>query len=152
MPRTHMFLSVGDIVLDPGFGAAAPQLPVPVDGTPAGLHRIVRDGNEIALEHDGKRMWMSSFEHDIPIDFEMANHFTATHPASHFTQSIMMRAYVDGGQVRIRNREVTFVRGNETQTIQLDDRKQLRELVATHFGFDLPAIETIHVPSIADWR
>ncbi len=151
-PRTHMFLSVGDVVLDPGFGAAAPQLPVPLDGTPAGLHRIVRDGSEIALEHDGKRMWMSSFEHDISIDFEMANHFTATHPASHFTQSIMMRAYVDDGQVRIRNRDVTFVRGNETQTIELDDRKQLRELVSTHFGFDLPAIETMHVPSIAEWR
>jgi N-hydroxyarylamine O-acetyltransferase len=151
-PRTHMFLSVGDVVLDPGFGAQAPLLPVPLDGTPAGLHRIVRDGSEIALEYDGQRLWMSSLEHDIPIDFEMANHFTATHPSSHFTQGVMMRTFTDHGQVRIRNRDVTFVRGSETQAVPLVDRAQLRELVATHFGFDLPEIETMHVPSIAEWR
>lgn len=151
-PRTHMFLSVGDVVLDPGFGAAAPQLPVPLDGTPAGAHRVVREGSEIVLEHEGRRLWMSSLEHDIPIDFEMANHFTATHPASHFTQGIMLRAYTDDGQVRIRNRDVTLIRGAKTQTFQLVDRAQLRDLVATHFGFDLAAIETMHVPAIAEWR
>jgi arylamine N-acetyltransferase len=94
----------------------------------------------------------SSLEHDIPIDFEMANHFTATHPASHFTQGVMMRAYTAEGQVRIRNRDVTLIRGGETQTFQLADRKQLRETVATHFGFDLPAIETMHVPAIPEWH
>ena len=151
-PRTHMFLSVGELMLDPGFGGAAPRVPVPLDGTPAGAHRLVRDGNEYVLEQDGQRLWMSSLEHDIPIDFEMANHFTATHPSSHFTQGIAMRAYVEGGQVRIRNRDVTLIRGGETQTYQLADRKELRALVAQHFGFDLPAIETLHVPAIAEWR
>jgi N-hydroxyarylamine O-acetyltransferase len=151
-PRTHMFLTVGDVVLDPGFGAAAPKLPVPLDGTPAGAHRIVREGSEIVLEHDGQRLWVSSLEHDIPIDFEMANHFTATHPASHFTQGLMLRAYTEDGQVRVRNRDVTTMRGDETQTFQLADRKQLRDVVAMHFGFDLPALETIVVPAIPDWR
>ncbi|HEY5951932.1 MAG TPA: arylamine N-acetyltransferase, partial [Kofleriaceae bacterium] len=151
-PRTHMFLTVGDFVLDPGFGASAPRVPVPLDGTPAGAHRIGREGDEIVLELDGQRLWMSSLEHDIPIDFEMANHFTATHPSSHFTQSIMMRVYTADGQLRIRNRDVTLMRGNETQTFQLADRAELRALVAKQFGFDLPAIETIHVPAIADWR
>jgi N-hydroxyarylamine O-acetyltransferase len=150
-PRTHMFLSVGELILDPGFGGAAPRLPVPLDGTPAGAHRITRDGSEIVLEQAGQRLWMSSLEHDIPIDFEMANHFTATHPASHFTRSLMMRAYVDGGQVRIRNREVTLMRGAETQTHQLVDRSELRALVAQHFGFDLPAIETLRVEMIPEW-
>jgi N-hydroxyarylamine O-acetyltransferase len=124
---------------------------VPLDGTPAGAHRIARTGSEIVLEQDGKPLWMSSFEHDIPIDFEMANHFTATHPASHFTRSIMMRAYTADGAVRIRNRDVTFVRGNETQTHQLADRAELRALVAKHFGFDLPAIDTLRVPNIPEW-
>lgn len=151
-PRTHMFLSVGDLVLDPGFGGAAPRVPVPLDGTPAGAHCIVRDGNEIVLQQDGQRLWMSSLEHDIPIDFEMANHFTATHPASHFTRSLMMRAYVDGGQVRVRNREATLIHGDETQSYQLADRRELRALVVKHFGFDLPAIETLDVPMVPEWR
>lgn len=152
-PRTHMFLSVGELMLDPGFGGAAPRVPVPIDGTQAGVHRLVRDGGEYVLEQDGQRLWMSTFEHDIPIDFEMANHFTATHPSSHFTQGLMMRAYTDdGGQVRVRGRDVTLLRGTETQTYQLADRKELRALVAQHFGFDLPAIETMHVPMVPEWR
>jgi N-hydroxyarylamine O-acetyltransferase len=152
-PRTHMFLSVGDLVLDPGFGGAAPRMPVPLDGTPAGSHRIIREGDEIALYQGEQLLWVSSLEHDVPIDFEMANHFTATHPSSHFTQGIMMRAFGDdGGQIRVRNRDVTLTRGAETQTYQLADRRELRALVAEHFGFDLPAIETMHVPAVPEWR
>jgi N-hydroxyarylamine O-acetyltransferase len=155
-PRTHMFLTAalpgGEVVLDPGFGAVAPRVPVPLDGTPAGLHRIVRDAGEIALEHEGQRLWVSSLEHDIPIDFEMANHFTATHASSPFTQGIMARAFTDDGQVRVRNRDVTVIRGDETQTYQLADRAQLRAIVRAHFGFDLPELETLRVPLIPDWQ
>jgi N-hydroxyarylamine O-acetyltransferase len=159
-PRTHMFLSIPagtisdcDLILDPGFGGGAPRVPVPFDGTPAGPHRLVRDGTDHVLEQAGKRLWVSSFEHDIPIDFEMANHFTATHPASHFTQILMLRALLeDGGQVRVRNRNFTLTRGDETQTYQLADRAELRAFVAQHFGFDLPAIETLHVPAVPEWR
>jgi N-hydroxyarylamine O-acetyltransferase len=151
-PRTHMFLSIGDLMIDPGFGGRAPLVQVPLDGTPAGGHRLVRDGADHALELDGKQLWVSSLEADIPIDFEMANHFTATHPASHFTQALMMRAFTDGGEVRVRNRDVTLLRGGETQTYQLADRAELRALVAQHFGFDLPAIESLRVPTVPEWR
>jgi N-hydroxyarylamine O-acetyltransferase len=153
-PRTHMFLSVAaeHVMLDPGFGGAAPRVPVPLDGTLAGAHRLVREDDEYVLEQAGQRLWMSTLEPDLPIDFEMANHFTATHPSSHLTQGIAMRAFADGGEVRIRNRTVTLIRGGETQTYQLAGRKQLRELVAQHFGFDLAAIETMHVPAIPEWR
>jgi N-hydroxyarylamine O-acetyltransferase len=150
-PRTHMFLSVGDVILDPGFGGLAPRLPVPIDGTPAGQHRLVRDGADIVLEQAGQRLWTSSLEHDIPIDFVMANHFTATHPASPFTQRLMMRAFTTDGQVRVMNRDVTLIRGAETQTYPLADRSALRVLVAEHFGFDLPAIESMRIPMVPEW-
>src|SRR5690606_27863627 len=119
-PRTHMFLTIGDLMIDPGFGGRAPRVPVPIDGTPAGGYRLVRDAGEYALELDGKRLWVSSLEDDLPIDFEMANHYTATHPASAFTQMIMMRAFTDEGEVRVHDRDVTLVRGSETQTYQLE--------------------------------
>ena len=150
-PRTHMFLTVGDVMLDPGFGGMAPLGPVPLDGTPYGGHRLMRDGSELVLEIDGKRLWMTSLEHDIPIDFVMANHFTATHPSSHFTQAIMARAFTADGEVRVRNRDVTLIRGGETQTYQRADRRALRELLAQHFGFDLPEVESMRVPQIAEW-
>lgn len=150
-PRTHMFATVGDVMIDPGFGGLAPRVPVPRDGTPAGNHRLVRDGVDTVLEHAGQRLWVSSFEHDIPIDFEMANHFTATHPSSPFTRGLMMRAFIPGGEVRIRGRDLTVTRGGDTHTRPVADRSELRAIVAEHFGFDLPAIETMLVPSIPEW-
>jgi N-hydroxyarylamine O-acetyltransferase len=154
-PRTHMFLTVGDAVLDPGFGGLAPLVPVPLAGSVAGEHRMVVDAGERALEiRDGdgwKRLWISSMEHDLPIDFEMANYYTATHPESAFTQRILARAFTRDGRVSIANRDATIVRGGETRTLQLPDRTALRALVAEHFGFDLPELETLRVPSIAEW-
>ncbi len=154
-PRTHMFLTVGDAVLDPGFGGLAPRVPVPLDGAVAGEHRLVADRGERALEiRDGdgwKRLWISSFEHDLPIDFEMANHFTATHPASSFTSRLMARAFTADGRVSIFNRDVTIVRGRDTLTHQVADRAALRALVAEHFGFDLPELETMRVPAVPEW-
>ena len=155
-PRTHMFLTVGDVMLDPGFGGLAPLVPVPLDGTPAGQHRIVREADGIVLEHDGRQLWVSSLEHDQPIDFEMANHFTATWPQSPFVQRIMARAFTDAGEVRIANRDVTISSGAQNEPGSekrvLSDRKELREVVAKYFGFDLPALETISVPSIPEWN
>lgn len=147
-PRTHMFLTVGDVVLDPGFGGLAPLTPLPLDGAPVGQHRIVRERDGIALVHGEQQLWVSSLEHDQPIDFEMANHFTATFPQSLFVQRIMLRAFTKRGECRIANRDVSL----DGEKFQLADRKQLREVVAKHFGFDLPALETIRVPSIPEWN
>ena len=61
---------------------------------------------------------------------------------------MMARAFTPTGEVRIANRDVTI---NGEKRV-LADRKQLREIVATYFGFDLPALETISVPSIPDWN
>lgn len=41
--------------------------------------------------------------------------------------------------------------GDAATTTQLPDRTALRALLAEHFGFDLPEVETLRVPSIPDW-
>ncbi|HTR56002.1 MAG TPA: arylamine N-acetyltransferase [Kofleriaceae bacterium] len=156
-PRTHMFLTLGELVLDPGFGGQAPLAPVPLDGTPAGDHRIVRVDGGIALEMTGadggwQRLWWSTLEHDQPIDFEMANHFTATHASSPFVQRLMARTFTRDGKVGVMNRDVTIVRAGETRTHRLADRAELRALIAEHFGFDLPTVAGLRVPSIPEWQ
>jgi N-hydroxyarylamine O-acetyltransferase len=154
-PRTHMFLTAGTDVLDPGFGGFAPLVPVPIGGT-AGIHRIVRDGDGIALEIEQggawMRLWVSTLEHDHPIDFEMANHFTATHTASPFTSRIMARAFLPDGKVTIANRDLTVTRGADVLARVLADRRELRAAVAEYWGFDLPELETLRVPSVPDWQ
>lgn len=150
-PRTHMFLTMDGVMLDPGFGAIAPRTPVPLDGSSAGQHRLVEEGGERVLEHAGKRLWTSTCEPLPHIDFVMANHFTATFPASPFVNRIMARAFTDDGEVRISNRDVTRTRGGQSETFVLADRRALREVVATYFGFDLPALDSVCVPSIPEW-
>ena len=149
-PRTHMFLTVMDHVIDVGFGGLAPHVPVPLDGTPAGRHRIVREGREVALFHDDQRLWMSTLEPESPIDFEMGNHFTATWPGSAFVQRMMLRAFTKDGEVRVMNRDVTITRGSATETMQLADRAALRSLLVQHFGFDLD-VSALKIPLIPEW-
>ncbi|HXQ22427.1 MAG TPA: arylamine N-acetyltransferase [Candidatus Acidoferrales bacterium] len=164
VPRTHMFLTVplagGTYVVDPGFGALAPRVPVPlVDGAEARagseVHWMVRDGRHWILRTylDGKTVdaWVSTLEQENAADFEMGNHFTATHPTSPFVNRILMRALAPDGRVTVMNRDVTVARGRETRSTQLADRSALRGLLAEHFGFDLPEVEQLRVPSIPEW-
>ena len=164
-PRTHMFLSVplteGTFIVDPGFGALAPRIPVPlVDGKEA---HIERETHWMARDEDGWTLrakaadkivdcWFSPLERDNPVDFEMGNHYTSTHPASGFVNRITMRALTEnGGRVSVMNRDVTHTRADRAESVQLADRTALRELLAGHFGIDLPEVERIRVPTIPEW-
>ena len=149
-PRTHMFLTCMDHVLDPGFGGLAPHAPVPLDGTPVGPHRIEREGNEIALYHEAQRLWVSSLEADLPVDFEMANHYTATWPGSPFVQRMMLRAFTPDGRITAMNRDLTIVRNGETTTRRLEDRAELQRLLVDAFGIDCD-VTRLRVPTIPEW-
>ena len=164
-PRTHMILTLTvaerTFVLDPGFGVLAPRVPVPLEeGVEVRVdrekHWMARDGNLWVLRTrvDDKVVdcWVSPFDRDNLIDFELGNHYTSTHPASVFANRIMMRALTDDGRIGVMNRDVTIRRKGERESIKLADRKALRALLAQHFGFDLPEVEQLRVPSIPDWQ
>jgi N-hydroxyarylamine O-acetyltransferase len=99
--RQHMFLTVTvddtSYVVDPGFGPFACPTPIPIDGTPvptnAPTHRLAREGNDwfLYVTRDGAEIqgWVSTMEVEYPVDFEMMNHYIATHPASFFTHNIL---------------------------------------------------------------
>jgi N-hydroxyarylamine O-acetyltransferase len=163
-PRTHMFLTVplaeGTFVVDPGFGALAPQVPVQLlEGAEAGAdhasHWMARDGRYWVLRtRTGDKVvdcWVSTLEQENLVDFEVGNHFTATHPGSPFVNRIMMRALTADGRVAVMNRDVTVWRANKPQSTRLADRPALRALLVEHFGFDLPEVEQLRVPSIPEW-
>jgi N-hydroxyarylamine O-acetyltransferase len=46
---------------------------------------------------------------------------------------------------------VTVRNGAESRSYQLADRSALRSLLVEHFGFDLPQVEQLRVPSIPEW-
>jgi N-hydroxyarylamine O-acetyltransferase len=162
--RQHMFLTVavGDAtyVVDPGFGPFACPQPIPIDGTPvptgAPTHRLAREGNDwfLYVTHDGRDVqgWVSKMEEEYPVDFEMMNHYIATHPASFFTHNILASATTREGRVNIMNQDVNVIHNGVAEATQLPDRKALRSLIAQHFGFDLPELETIRVDGVPGWH
>jgi N-hydroxyarylamine O-acetyltransferase len=163
-PRTHMFLTVplpeGTFVVDPGFGALAPRIPVPlIDGARASIdqetHWMARDGDDWVLRtQTGDKVvdcWVSTLERDNLVDFDVGNHYTSTHPDSPFVNRIMMRALTADGRVTVMNRDVTVLQGNTPHATQLADRAALRALLIKYFGFDLPEVKQLRVPSIPGW-
>ena len=163
-PRTHMFLSVplgeGTFIVDPGFGVLAPRIPLPlVDGAKVSLdhdtHWMAKDGAFWVLRAETPEKtvdcWVSTLKPDNPVDFEMANHYTSTHPDSGFVNRLMLRALTRDGRVGVMNRDVTVWHGREAHASRLADRAELRELLVEHFGFDLPEVERLRVPSIPEW-
>jgi len=159
-PRGHMFLTVpfgGETFLvDPGFASYSAREPLPFragDLDTNQSHVLTREGNlwTLHVRRDGALIpgWVTAMEQEHPVDFEMSNHWMATSPMSSFTQVMMMSAVTDKGRVNVMNRDVTMPGG---ETRQLADRKDLRDLLAAHFGFDLPEAETMKVPTVEDWR
>ena len=162
--RAHMFLTAklaeGTFVVDPGFGgpAALFPMPLPESGTRPSedeTHWMVRDGDRWVLRaraDDGAAdAWVSTLEEDYPVDFEMANHFTSSHPASPFISSLMMGLFTQDGRVTLMNRSFTIRKNGVTASGLLPDRTALRAFVSEHFGFDLPDIERLRVPAIPEW-
>jgi N-hydroxyarylamine O-acetyltransferase len=162
--RQHMFLTVAiegkTWVVDPGFGPFASSEPIPIGGNPvpvgAPTHRVAKEGNDwmLYVTREGKELqgWVSTMEEEYPVDFEMMNHYIATHPASFFVHNMLASAATSEGRVNVMNDSVHVIRNGVIAPMQLQDRRQLRALVAEHFGFDLAELERIRVNSVPGWQ
>jgi len=163
-PRTHMFLTVNvdgeRFIVDPGFGGHTAVVPVPLreraevrDGSDR--HRMVRHDDEWVLEAEveGKMiaLWTTTLEPQLPIDFQLANHWVSTAAASPFVNRLMLRTLTPSGRTSVMNRDVTVVNAGTTEKYQLADRRGLRALLGEDFGFDLPEVETLKVPMVPEW-
>jgi N-hydroxyarylamine O-acetyltransferase len=161
--RDHMFMTVPvegtTYVVDPGFGPFAPRFPVPLADSQAGqnTHWMERDGDFWVLhvtreDEQPVAGWASTLEVENAVDFEVFNHYIATHPNSPFVNWIFLSTVTPEGRVNVMNRDVTILRGTESQSMQLADRAALRGLLAERFGFDLPEAEQLVVPAIPEWH
>ena len=65
------------------------------------------------------------------------------------------RRFAIGGEVLIPGVDGVAdfdARARAKQATQLPDRKALRSLVAQHFGFHLPELETMRVDGVPGWQ
>lgn len=153
LPRTHMLLLVrtggADYIADVGFGGEGLLLPVPFRvGHPcrhyAWTYRLVeeRAGQWLlqSLRDSGwSNLYSFTLEPQTLADYEMANHWTATHPDSPFVRALIVQLPTPEARHTLRNRELAVDRGAgrvERRTLESDE-EVLRALSET-FGLGFP--------------
>jgi N-hydroxyarylamine O-acetyltransferase len=153
MPLTHMLLRVDlqDLpwLADVGFGGLTPTALLRLDvtdpqPTPHETFRIVRDGAGHMLQAQLANEWNDVYqfipEPQHPIDYEVANWFTSSHPTSRFVQNLIVsRAGYNRERVSLMNRELVIRRENKTEKRPIDTPEELLRVLADQFGLCFPS-------------
>lgn len=152
LPRTHMLLLVRleglRWLCDVGFGGEGLLHPLPLDGQAhvQFLHRyrVVEETvgeplNVLQCLQAGDWMDLYAFraEERFPVDYEMANHYTSTHPESRFLTTLT--AQLPGPEVRriLRNRAYAEIRGEAIEGRELAPEEVI-PLLREAFGLEVP--------------
>jgi len=150
--RHHMFMPVmvggATHVVDPGFGPFAPRFPVPLVDSSSGhaTHWMQRDGDFWVLhvtreDREPVAGLASTLEVENPRDFEVFNHYIATHPKSPFVNWIFLSKVTPEGRINVMNRKVTMLReAAEPTSTELADRAALRVLLAENFDLNVECV------------
>jgi N-hydroxyarylamine O-acetyltransferase len=160
-PLTHMVLCVEidgrHWLADVGFGAVGATAPLALDtedeqATPHEPHRLVRTGgaimHQVKLGEEWADVYLFVPEEPAPIDFELGNWFSCTHPRAHFINNLVV-SRVDGDlRLTIFNRELTIraLDGSAEKEV-IASPEQLLELLAGRFGLAFPAGTRIEIPA-----
>lgn len=151
LPRTHMMLLV-DIggqrcVADVGFGATGFLAPVPFgEGEEsrqfAWRYRAVDDAGvwvmQASNEADWEDLYAFTLEPQLPVDYEIANYYTSTHPASRFVRTLTAQRLTPEARYTLRGREYIEERGATVTRRTLSDDDEVRALLAGTFGLSVP--------------
>ena len=163
--RTHLFLRVRidgvPWVADVGVGGLSLTSAIRFDleGEQATRHEprrvIAEDGrffHQARLGGDWHDVLEFTGEAMPPIDRELANWFTSTHPQSHFRNRLVAaRALPDGGRLTLVNRELsTRARTGEAVTRVLRTPGELLDVLADGFDLHFPAGTVFPCPAL-DW-
>lgn len=158
LPRTHMLLLVevdgAPCIADVGFGAEGLLLPVPFGGGQearqfAWTYRVVDEAGVFVLQSRRDGTWLDLYaftlEPQHPIDFEMANHFTSTHPGSRFVQTLVVQKLAPDARTNLRNRELVVDRGDTVTSRMLAD-SEIVDALAEIFDLCLPPETRFRLP------
>lgn len=159
LPRTHMLLLVEtdgeQWVADVGFGGEGLLWPVPlIRDEPAAqflwTYRVAGGDGEWTLQSLRQGAWIDLYAFtEVPqvlADFEMANYYVSTHPDSRFVQTLTVQLPTPRERLILRNREMTFDRGDARETRMLESEAELIEILRDVFGLTVPADSRFFAP------
>lgn len=168
LPRTHMLLRVDldgrGFAADVGFGGDGPLLPVALDGTPCeqphGVYRVDRERSALhvmRLLEDG--IWRDLYAFTLTpaeaVDFEVAHHFTSTHPRSPFVQALTVQRCDKMARRILRGRCYTERRNGEETVREISDG-EFGPLLEEELGLRLPEdilqelVKRVDAPELLD--
>ena len=160
-PRTHMVLLVTLAnqrwLWDTGFGGDTPLEPLLLGRVAQGReigqdgeshqggasYRVIEEGalRVVRMKAAGGE-WtdLYAFVADArePIDFEVANWYTSTHPESHFVTTLTAQLRTQDGSRVLRNLTYTVTSGATSEVREIA-RKELLPLLRAQFRLDFPA-------------
>jgi N-hydroxyarylamine O-acetyltransferase len=163
--RTHLCLKVliddAAWLTDVGVGAASLTAAIRLEpnlaqGTPHEARRTVRDGDRWFHQIRYGEQWTDVYEFTgesmPPIDREVANWFTSTHPDSFFKKSLMVaRAGEDGRRYTLSDREFTTrERDGRANVRVLGSQSALLEVLAEQFDLHFEPGTRFPVANLAD--
>jgi N-hydroxyarylamine O-acetyltransferase len=123
--------------------------------TPHEPRRIVREADlwlhQVRLGLEWHDVCEFTLEPMPPIDRELANWYTSTHPESRFRQRLIVaRALPDGERLTLVNRELTRRnRHGQAVTRQLKSHGELTDVLATEFGLEFAAGVQFECPGLS---
>jgi N-hydroxyarylamine O-acetyltransferase len=152
-PRTHLFLRVevagASWLTDVGVGALSLTRAIRFvadeeQATPHEPRRILRENDRWFHQARLGATWSDVYEFTgeemPPIDRELANWFTSTHPESHFLgRLIAARAAPDGRRITLQNGELKIRERDGRATVQtIGSPEELLLVLAERFGLAFP--------------
>jgi N-hydroxyarylamine O-acetyltransferase len=154
-PRSHMLLRVeadgGPWLADVGFGGSGLLQPMPFEPGPSVTqfgwsYRLVTEGSERVLQTGQPEGWADQYAFTLDpqhaIDYEVANHYTSTHPDSPFTRTLTAQRPEPGSpnvRVVLRGRKLREYRPGGRSAITRIADKDLLNVLAERFGLEFPA-------------
>lgn len=150
-PRTHMLLVVetdeGRCICDVGFGGEGLLHPVFLDGRISEqflwTYRVVTEGPQHVLQSKRQSDWMDLYaflpQPCAPVDFEVANWFTSTHPESRFVQILTAQLPTPEARHILRNRTYVIQRGSSEDTREIGSLDELLTILKLVFQLEMPS-------------
>jgi N-hydroxyarylamine O-acetyltransferase len=148
LPRTHMVLRVeadgGWWLADVGFGGDGARYPVPFEGAlrePEGTsHAIASEPEGVHVLRRGEAgewsdVYAFTLAPALEADFEVANHFTATHPRSPFVNALTVQRATAETRTILRGRTLRKHGAGQQILRELSDQEVV-DLVVDELGLE----------------
>jgi N-hydroxyarylamine O-acetyltransferase len=150
-PRSHMLLAV-DLdgqkwIADVGFGAEVFLHPIPLNPgivTPqfSWKYRVSTENGIFVLQSLRPEGWFDLYsftlEEQHPVDYEVSNYFTSTHPDSFFRKILIAQSPGPDRRWTLTNRRLTESKPGGNSEILVSNDEALLEVLAERFNLRFP--------------